>query len=360
MKNQIMLLLLTVGIVVSCSTKETSKKEISTYPITHPLLVDTSYISEYVADIQSVKNIEIRARVSGFIDQIHIDEGEYVKKNQLLFTINNKQYKENVLIAKAGLKSSEASLKSAKVEYLNMKILCEKNIVSKTELEKAEAMFESAKSNVDQSKSELNSAMIDLSLTRILAPFDGVVNRIPNKKGSLINEGSLLTSLSDNKDVYAYFNVSEREYLDFISQKKRVNEVLLRLANNELHSDKGVVESIDGEIDKSTGNIAFRAKFPNPKDVLRHGSSGKILLSHRLNNVVLIPQKSTFEIQEKTYVYVVDKEHIVHSKSITPLHRMPNMYVVSPKEISLNTKILFEGIQNVKNGDKIHIVNKLH
>lgn len=360
MKNQRLLLLLAIGIVVSCGTKETASKEISTYPIIKPVLVDTSYISEYVADIQSVKNIEIRARVSGFIDQIHIDEGEYVKKNQLLFTINNKQYKENVSIAKAALKSSESALKSAKVEYLNTKILCEKNIISKAELEKAEAMFESAKSNVEQSKSELNSALIDLSLTRILAPFDGVVNRIPNKKGSLVNEGSLLTSLSDNKDVYAYFNVSEREYLDFISQKKRVDEVLLRLANNELHSAKGIVESIDGEINKSTGNIAFRAKFPNPKGVLRHGSSGKILLSHTLDNVVLIPQKSTFEIQEKTYVYVVDKNQVVHSKSITPLYRMPNTYVVSPKEISLNTKILYEGIQNVKNGDKIHIVNKLH
>lgn len=360
MKNQRLLLLLAIGIVVSCGTKETASKQISTYPIIKPVLVDTSYISEYVADIQSVKNIEIRARVSGFIDQIHIDEGEYVKKNQLLFTINNKQYKENVSIAKAALKSSESALKSAKVEYLNTKILCEKNIISKAELEKAEAMFESAKSNVEQSKSELNSALIDLSLTRILAPFDGVVNRIPNKKGSLVNEGSLLTSLSDNKDVYAYFNVSEREYLDFISQKKRVDEVLLRLANNELHSAKGIVESIDGEINKSTGNIAFRAKFPNPKGVLRHGSSGKILLSHTLDNVVLIPQKSTFEIQEKTYVYVVDKNQVVHSKSITPLYRMPNTYVVSPKEISLNTKILYEGIQNVKNGDKIHIVNKLH
>lgn len=360
MKNQRLLLLLAIGIVVSCGTKETAIKQISTYPIIKPVLVDTSYTSEYVADIQSVKNIEIRARVSGFIDQIHIDEGEYVKKNQLLFTINNKQYKENVSIAKAALKSSESALKSAKVEYLNTKILCEKNIISKAELEKAEAMFESAKSNVEQSKSELNSALIDLSLTRILAPFDGVVNRIPNKKGSLVNEGSLLTSLSDNKDVYAYFNVSEREYLDFISQKKRVDEVLLRLANNVLHSAKGIVESIDGEINKSTGNIAFRAKFPNPKGVLRHGSSGKILLSHTLDNVVLIPQKSTFEIQEKTYVYVVDKNQVVHSKSITPLYRMPNTYVVSPKEISLNTKILYEGIQNVKNGDKIHIVNKLH
>lgn len=344
-------------LLVACSSEKEVKTKQETFPVIHPIVMDTVYTNEYVTDIHSVQNVEIRARVSGYIEAIHVDEGKNVKAGQILFNISNKEYKEALVKAKATLRSAEAEAKSANVELLNIKILVDKNIVSKSELEKAEAVVEATHAKIDEAKSDVTNASLNLSLTEIRAPFDGLINRIPNKIGSLIDEGTLLTSISNNKEIFAYFNVSEREYLDFISLKNsdKKNEVTLVLANNEIHKQKGIVETVDGEFDKTTGNIAFRARFSNPDGILRHGSSGKIRLKNEVRNAMIIPQKATFEIQEKTYVFVVDENNIVRSKSFIPKLRLPNLYVIENRGFSKNDKIVYEGIQNVKNGDKITV-----
>jgi RND family efflux transporter MFP subunit len=199
-----------------------------------------------------------------------------------------------------------------------------------------------------------SSANLKLSLAEIRAPFDGIIDRIPNKVGSLINEGDLLTSISDNRQVYAYFNVSEREYLDFTmaKDKKKGDEAHLILANDRLHEHVGIVESIDGKIDKNTGSITFRAKFPNPDGLLKHGSSGKVRLQKELKAAMIIPQKSTFEIQDKTYVFMVDADNVVRMRSINPIIRLPDSYVIN-SGLSASNRILYEGIQLVRDGDKI-------
>ena len=197
-------------------------------------------------------------------------------------------------------------------------------------------------------------AKFHLSATEIRAPFDGTIDRIPLKLGSLVDEGELLTSLSDNSQMFAYFNVSEPEYLNYETDlKNRGNKkVSLLLANNEVLKYKGDVETIESEFDNETGNIAFRARFPNPDHLLKNGETGKVQMTVPLKNALIIPQKTTYEIQDKIYVFVVDKKGIVHSRNITILSEMSDLYVVGTG-LNENDRILLEGVQTAKDDDKI-------
>jgi len=353
-KDYVLLSMCFVLLLFACSSKKEKKNEDEKFLVARPVLMDTIYTDEYVADIHSVQNVEIRARVKGYIEAIHVDEGKPVKTGQLLFSISSKEYKEALTRAKAALKSAIAEEKSAQVELQSAQSLVDRKVISNSELEIAQAKFDAACAKVESAKSDEASALLNISLTEIRAPFDGIINRIPNRTGSLVDDGTLLTSLSDNKEVFAYFHVSEKEYLAIISSNNsdQKKEVELFLANNELHKQKGVVETVDGEFDKTTGNIAFRARFANPNGILKHGSSGKVRLRNELKNAMIIPQKSTFDIQEKTYVYVVDKNNTVQVKSVVTKLRLTNFYVIA-SGLTQDDKIIYEGIQRVKEGDKI-------
>lgn len=324
-------------IVQACNSKKESKPEEGKYTITSPLMVDTTFVKEYVAEIQSVQNVELRAKVKGFIETINVDEGQRVKAGQLLFTIRPKEYEVELI-------KSKAEVKKAEVDAQNAKSLSDKNIISKSELSMALAKLE-------QAKADASLAELYVSYTKVRAPFDGVIDRLKFKAGSLIDEGTLLTTISNNKDVYAYFNVSEREYLDYKLGDKN-NVVSLILANNEVHGYKGKIETIEGEFDKNTGSIAFRAKFPNPTYLLKHGQTGKVQLNLALKNAILIPQKSTYELQDKVYVYVVDQNNIVKARNIKIKQRLNNIYVIE-SGLAENDKIIFDGIQSLKEDDKV-------
>jgi len=220
-------------------------------------------------------------------------------------------------------------------------------VVSKNEQAMAQA-------KLDQAKAEMSLAKLHLSFTEIRAPFDGTIDRIPKKLGSLIDEGELLTSLSDNSQMFAYFNVSEPEYLEYETNAKgRGNtKVGLLLANNRPLQYKGIVETIESEFDNETGNIAFRARFPNPDKLLKHGETGKVLMTIPVSKALIIPQKATYEIQDKKFVFVVDKNNVVKSKNITINGEMPDLYVVT-SGLSEGDRILFDGVQKVKDDDKI-------
>lgn len=318
------------------------------------MITDTTYTSEYVADIHSLQNVELRARVKGYIEKIHVDEGQSVKAGQLLFHISSQEYKQEVMKAKAMLTSAIADAKVAEVDLNNVKILVNKNVVSKSELEMAQAKLDAFLAKIEEAKAHEANALLQLSFTEVRAPFSGVINRIINKAGSLIDEGTLLTTLSDNHEVFAYFNVSETDYLDLVEQGKEDKRygVELIMANHRPHPYKGVIETVEGEVDKSTGNIAFRARFKNPELVLKNGSTGKIKLNHEIKNALLIPQKSTFEIQDNLYVYTIDDNHTVQLRSIQPSLRIPHLYVIEAG-LSTKDKILYEGIQRVKEGEQI-------
>ena len=350
----IFVLVIAIGTTFSCNSNKSEKIALEKYPTTNPILVDTTFTIDHVAEIQSLQNVEIRTKINGYIEKIYIDEGKPVKAGQLLFTISSQTLQKDVLKAKAMVKNALAEAKTAELDLQNIKTLANKNIVSKTELEKAQAAYTAALARIDEYRANQSSAEIQVSLTKIKAPFDGIINRIPFKIGSLINEGTLLTTISNNSSVYAYFNVSEKEYLQFKEQKKENNaaDITLLLANNKAHAYKGSIETIEGEFDKTTGNIAFRAKFPNPDLLLKHGSSGKIQLTNTIKKALLIPQKASFEIQDKVYVYVVDDNNIVRARNIEIKQRIQHLYVIE-SGLKTSDRIIYEGIQNLKEGDKI-------
>lgn len=339
-KNLLLLSISTLVLASSCKEKKEEKKEISKFTITSPIVLDTSYTKEYVAEIQSIQNIEIRAKVDGFLEAIHADEGHQVSAGQTLFTIRPREYE-------AELQKAKAKVNTAELEMQNVKVLADKNIVSKSELALSVA-------KLNEAKAEQSLAEVIVGYTKIVAPFSGTIDRLKIKTGSLVEAGELLTSLSNNREVYAYFNVSEIEYLDYKQRanSSEGNSATLLLANNQPHKFKGVIETVEGEFDKNTGSIAFRAKFPNPDLLLKHGETGKVRLTMDLKNALVIPQKATYELQDKTYVFVVDQNNVVRSRNITIKQKLPNIYVID-SGLSPNDKIILEGSQNVKDDDKI-------
>lgn len=344
-------------VLISCSSAGTSSNAPEEYPVATPLVTDTIFKKEYVADIQAVKNVEIRSRVKGFIDKIHVDEGDFVHEGQLLFSISAQEYTDELQRAKAQQKTALAELKSAEVELRNTRHLQGKGIVSKSELELAESRVEAAEAHCTEAKSNVNTAQLNVSFTKIKAPFSGFINRIPNKLGSLVEEGMMLTTISDNQDVFAYFKVSELEYLNFMRRKglSGKQDIELILADNTPHSERGAIETVDGEIERATGNIAFRARFANPKKLIKHGATGKVSIGFDLKKAVIVPMSATFEIQENFYVFVVDKQSKVHTKRIYPGVELEDKYVVN-QGLSADDRILLEGIQLVKNGQHIKAI----
>ncbi|RXK86371.1 efflux RND transporter periplasmic adaptor subunit [Filimonas effusa] len=324
----------------SCKSKKEEKEGSSSYFVTSPLKVDTSVVQEYVSQIRSIRNIELRAQEKGYLQNIYVDEGQFVKAGQLLFKIMPKIYEAELLKA-------QAEAKVAEIEVQNTKALADRNVVSKNELAMANA-------KLDHAKAEAALAKVHLEFTEIRAPFDGIIDRLPLKLGSLVDEGELLTSLSDNSQMYVYFNVSEPEYLDYQANAKSAGKtkVNLLLANGRMFTSSGVVETIESEFNNETGNIAFRAVFPNASRLLRHGETGKIQMTVSLKNVLVIPQKATYEIQDKRYVFVVGKDNVAKSREITIGAELPDLYVVSGG-LSEGDNILLEGVQKVKDNEKV-------
>jgi RND family efflux transporter MFP subunit len=345
--------------IASCNIKgETIKNsDIAEYPVTAVIAKDTVLHHNYVADIQAVRNVEIRARVKGFLDNIYADEGQEVKKGQLLFRINAAEYKAELAKAKAMLSSTIADAKAAGFEVERVRMLVEKKVIAATELEVATAKQEAINARIDEARSAMENIAMRLSYTDIRAPFDGIIDRIPLKAGSLIDEGTLLTTVSDTREMYAYFNVSETEYLEYIklnkSQEKPANKVVqLILADGSIFPWPGKIETIEGEFEENTGAIAFRARFANPGKLLKHGASGKVQLDNSLENALIVPQKAVFEMQDKNYVFVVDAANKIKMKSIVPKTRFSHFYVVAAG-LEQGEQVIYEGVRSCRDGMQI-------
>jgi membrane fusion protein (multidrug efflux system) len=315
-------------------------KEETKFLVTSPLRMDTSISKDYVCQIRSIQHIEMRALEKGYLQEIFVDEGQFVKKGQLMFQIMPMLYK-------AELQKAQAEANFVEIEYQNTAKLAESNIVAPNELALAKAKLEKA-------KAELALAQVHLSFTEIRAPFNGIMDRFQVRLGSLVDEGDLLTTLSDNTSMWVYFNVPEAEYLEYESnvKSKDKTKVTLMMANGKMFNHIGVVETIEAEFNNETGNIAFRATFPNPNRLLRHGETGNVLMTIPLNDVLLIPQKATFEILDKKYVFVIDKDNIVRSRSITIAAEMPHIYAVQ-SGLETTDKILLEGLRLVRENEKV-------
>ena len=324
-----------------CESKKEKEEHETKFLVTSPLKQDTTITETFVSQIHSISHIELRAQEKGYLQKIFVDEGQQVKKGQLLFQIMPNLYE-------AELKKARAETSFAEIEYKNTASLASRNIVSSTELAMAKAKLEKA-------KAEQALANVHLQFTEIRAPFDGIIDRFHVRLGSLLEEGELLTNLSDNRKMWVYYNVPEAQYLDYKNNVKKGKpvRVKLQLANGQIFPHTGVVETIEGDFNNETGNIAFRATFPNPDGLLRHGQTGNILMTIPLKNAMLIPQKTTFEVLEKKYVYVVDKEGKVRSREITVAAELPHIYVVQ-RGLKETDKILLEGLRKVQENEKIH------
>ena len=352
MKNSKILLLLPCLVLAACNPEQ-QPTQVDTHEVINPIVKDTSYDSEYVAEIQSVKYVEVRSRIKGHIEKIHVDEGQAVKEGQLLFTLSFMEFEKELQKANAAHKSAQADLKAAEVELSNVKRLLEKNIVAEAEFEVTKAKLEALRADLEEAAANKEQVALNLSFAQIKAPFNGFVNRIPNKVGSLIADGDMLTSISDNREVFAYFNLSELDYLNYASASdKQAENVSLKLANQTFYPLNGKIEMIESEFDHDTGNIAFRARFPNPDALLKHGSNGKVVVNKQLKNALLIPQKSTFEIQDKLYVYVVNQDGVLQQRNVVPKMRFPDFYAVE-SGLSKQDRIVYEGVETLKDGDKV-------
>ena len=324
----------------SCRHDEHAAHEDARFVVTSPVVKDTMIYREYVCQIGAIQHIEIRALERGYLQNIYVDEGQVVKKGQLMFQIMP-------MIYEAEMQKAKAEVNFAEIEYRNTKSLADSNIVSPNELALANA-------RLNMAKAEFTLAQAHLDFTRIRAPFDGIMDRFHVRLGSLVDEGELLTTLSDNSKMWVYFNVPEAEYLDYITTAKseRPQEVILQMANNRLFEHKGVVETIEADFNNETGNIAFRSVFPNPGRILRHGETGNILMPIMLKGALLIPQEATFEILDKKYVFIVDKDNVVKSREIVTGAEIPHLYVVT-EGLHETDKVLVEGLRKVKNNQKI-------
>nr|WP_294905271.1 efflux RND transporter periplasmic adaptor subunit [uncultured Lacibacter sp.] len=337
----ILAIVATVFIFSSCKHKTEEKEADIKFLVTSPIERDTIIYKEYVGQVQSSSHIELRSQEKGYLEKIYVDEGQFVKKGQLLFKIMP-------LIYQAEVEKAKAEMNFAEIEYNNTKSLADKDVVSPNELALAKA-------KLNKAKAELSLAQAHLGFTEIRAPFDGIMDRFQKRLGSLIDEGELLTTLSDNSRMWVYFNVPEAEYLDYIKKVKTKNgqHVLLQMANKEMFDVPGVVETIEADFNNETGNIAFRATFVNAKGILRHGETGNILMPVLLKNAVLIPQKATFDVLDKKYVYIVDENNVLKAQQISIVQELPHIYVVG-SGLSAKDKILAEGLGKVKNNEKIN------
>ncbi|WP_294822292.1 efflux RND transporter periplasmic adaptor subunit [uncultured Flavobacterium sp.] len=342
MKKIIMLLSIggLLALNASCHREKEHKEENVEFLATQPVILDTLLNKEYVAQVKSIQHIELRAQERGYLEKIYVDEGQHVKKGQLLFQIMPRLYE-------AEYEKSKAEANFAEIEYRNTKRLAENNVVAPNEL----AM---AKAKLDKAKAELALSNTHLQFTQIRAPFDGIIDRFHVRLGSLVDEGDLLTELSDNSKMWVYYNVPEAEYLDIQSKLDTGNKVNVNLmmANNKMFGHPGVVETIEADFNNETGNIAFRATFPNPKCLLRHGETGTIVMAQPYKGAMVIPQKVTFEVLEKKYVYVIDKNNEIKSREITLAAELPHIFIVK-SGLSEDDKILLEGLRLVKENEKI-------
>lgn len=338
-------------IAILCNTsckshheEEGEGEEQVTFLVTSPLKKDTLTTKEYVCQVRAIQHIELRALERGYLQEIFVDEGKYVRKGQRMFQIMP-------LLYNAELQKAQAEANFAEIEYKNTKQLADSNVVSPNELALAKAKF-------DKAKAELQLAQVHLGFTDVRAPFDGIMDRFYARQGSLLEEGDLLTILSDNSKMWVYYNVPEAEYLEFKAHEKKdsIMRVKLKMANQQMFDYPGIVETIEADFNNETGNIAFRATFPNPKALLRHGETGNVQMIIPLRDAIIIPQKATFEVLEKKYVFVVDAENVIHQTEIEVTAEMPDLYVIK-SGITPKDKIMLEGIRKVRDGEKIEKFN---
>lgn len=320
--------------------------------------------SSYPATIKGRTDIDIRPQVTGFITKVHVDEGQRVSKGQVLFTLDQVQYEAAVESAKAAVNVAEVAVSTAQLTADNKKMLFDKNIISEYEWQMAQNSLAQAKAQLAQAQSGLINAKKNLAYTVVTAPSNGVIGSIPNREGSLASPSSAqpLTTVSDNAEVYAYFSFNEKDILELTQNGtvtldkciKEMPQVRLQLADGSIYPATGKITTISGVIDKTTGAANVRALFPNANGMLRSGSTGKVLIPNSADSIIMIPQKATYEIQDRRYVYTLNDSNMTVSTNITVMDLNDGKTFIVTQGLKPGDRIVTEGVgTSVKQGMKI-------
>lgn len=340
--STLVLLAITCLTLPACNTHgEAEHPEVHRIVATSPEAKAVTVTQKFVCQIHSRRHIKIRALETGYLEEVPVHEGQVVKKDDVMFQVVPIIYQ-----AKLDAELAEQDLAQMQLNY--SKQLAEDKVVSKNEV-----LLEKAKLTRAQAKADLAKAQ--LKFATVSAPFDGIVDRLLHQQGSLVEEGDTLTTLSDNSLMWVYFNVPEAIYLDFMtSSGERVEDlkVELKLANGRKFSQIGGIGAIEADFNNQTGNIPFRADFPNPDRLLRHGQTGTVLINRVQKDAIVIPQRATFPILDKRYVYVIDQGNFAHQREIEIEHELEDIFVVK-SGLSVNDKFVLEGVRDVRDGDKV-------
>ncbi len=323
----------------------------------HPVVTTNASVMEvpitqaYVCRMQSRRHIDIRALNEGYLEEIPVQEGQAVRAGDRLYRLYPVLYRTRLEAEKAELRLTEINLQ-------NTEQLAGRGFVSAPELARATA-------ERDRAKAKLDRATAEYGFTSIAAPFDGIVGRQLMQQGSLIEEGDTLTTLSDNAVMWVYFNVPEADYLRFRALRRAGDSesarrldlsgatIQLRLANGQIFDkNAAALLTIESEFNKETGNIEFRADFPNPEGLLRHGQTGTLLIKQKLSGALVIPQQATFEILDRRYVFVVDDNGVAHQREITIARELEDIYVIG-SGLSAKERFVLEGVRQVHDGERL-------
>ncbi|KZE83923.1 efflux RND transporter periplasmic adaptor subunit [Myroides marinus] len=357
----------------SCNIGSTKTLDPKENALALPIIkVDTTTaitIKDYIGNIEGKVNVEIRPQVEGILEKIFVDEGAFVKEGQPLFQIDQLPYQEvlNNMIATENVE--KAKLKNAKLEIDRLKPLIDNEVIAQVQLETAKSNYEIARASLARATAAVNSAKISLDYTIIKAPVSGYIGRMPKRIGNLVSKGDKepLTVLSDVSEVYVYFGMSESDFLYFSKDNKKndttgisngqyLPDVSLILADGHEYPEKGKVDMINGQVNRTTGSISLRASFPNSKDVMRSGNTGTIKLKETNPSVILIPQEVTTSIQDKTFVYILDKEDKVKLRSIELNGVSGNNFIVS-EGLNIGDRIIRTGFDKLTEGMYVKPLN---
>ncbi len=317
---------------------------------------------QYLGSVEGVEDVEIRPQVDGILEEIYVDEGDFVKKGQPLFKINAQPYIEDLKNAQANVALERAKLKKAKTELDRLQPLIDNEVISDVQMKTAEADYEIAQASLAKAQAISANMQIKLSFTTINAPVSGFIGRIPKSVGNVIKktDSEPLTILSNVSNVYVYFSMSESDYLYYERMKndstsKRISpDVKLILADGYIYDYTGRIDANSGQINRNTGSITLRAVFTNPDTLLRSGNTGKILMEQIYPNAILIPQSAAISIQDKKFVFVIDADSLTSRREIQIEGISGQDYIISNNSLSAGDRIVTAGLNKLTDGIKIN------
>jgi membrane fusion protein (multidrug efflux system) len=316
---------------------------------------------QYLGSVEGIEDVEIRPQVDGILEEIYVDEGDFVKKGQPLFKINSLPYIEDLKNARANVALERAKLKKTVTELERLQPLIDNEVISGVKKKTAEADNEIAQASLAKAQAIEANTAIKLGFTTIKAPVSGLIGRIPKSVGNVVRNTNTepLTILSNVSKVYVYFSMSESDYLYYermkndSTSKKISPAVKLILADGYVYEHTGRIDANSGQLNRNTGSITLRAVFANPDTLLRTGNTGKILMEQIYPNALLIPQNAAISIQDKKFVFVLDENDLTVRKEISIEGRSGKNYILSNSSLSEDDRIVVSGINSLTDGIKI-------